>query len=440
MYKGKDKKVTHHKSYRLVRVTPMIGRLIDEHIRPTFVQTTKPIQNPSQYGFTEKVTYLMGALQRHEIEKHCLDMKKTFFGCSLDGDSAFEVVNRVIQTRELYMAGVEGDFWQANYHSYQDSLTKIKMKGKLSSEIKETLGVKQGHINSSDHYKVYIGPCLDMLEDAQLGVWMGPINSGVSGCADDVFLGSDNPVKLQALIDIAAHYGNLYRIQYGASKTKITVSGPEIDMKYYKDTQPWKMAGQPIEVVENNDHLGQIVSGSRQEEKNVDLRIKKSRNTLFGLLGPAFSFKCLLSPVVKLHIYRTFVCPVLRSGISSFVLKSTSLSPLSVFQRKSLKGVLQLSKQASTPAIHFLTGELPIEAKIHRDIFALFYSVWANPDTKIYDIVKYLISSSIENSSTWSVHLRSLCKQYGLEDPQTLLRRDPPNKSSFKNDVLTRIK
>ena len=279
-----------------------------------------------------------------------------------------------------------------------------------------------------------------MLEDAQLGVWMGPINSGVSGCADDVFLGSDNPVKLQALIDIAAHYGNLYRIQYGASKTKITISGPEIDMKYYKDTQPWKMAGQPIEVVENNDHLGQIVSGSRQEEKNVDLRIKKSRNTLFGLLGPAFSFKCLLSPVVKLHIYRTFVCPVLRSGISSFVLKSTSLSPLSVFQRKSLKGVLQLSKQASTPAIHFLTGELPIEAKIHRDIFALFYSVWANPDTKIYDIVKYLLSSSIENSSTWSVHMRNLSTQYGLVDPQTLLTMDPPNKSSFKNDVLTRIK
>jgi hypothetical protein len=62
----------------------------------------------------------------------------------------------------------------------------------------------------------------------------------VSGFADDVFLCSDNPVKLQALIDIAAHYGSLYRIQYGASKTKITVSGPEIDFQYYKDTKPWK--------------------------------------------------------------------------------------------------------------------------------------------------------------------------------------------------------
>ena len=368
-----------------------------------------------------------------------MDMKKTFFGCSLDGDSAFEVVNRVIQTRELYMSGINGDYWQASNYSYQNSLTKIKMKGKLSSEIKESLGVKQGHINSSDHYKIYIGPCLETLEDAQLGVWIGPVNSGVSGCADDVFLGSDNPTKLQALIDIAAHYGSLYRIQYGASKTKITVSGSEIDVNYYKDTQPWKMSGQTIQVVENNDHLGQIVSGSRQEEKNVDLRIQKSRNTLFGLLGPAFSFKCLLSPLVKLHIYRTFVCPVLRSGISSLVLKNTSLSPLSIFQRKSLKGVLQLSKQASTPAIHFLTGELPIEAKVHKDLFSLFYSIWVNPDTKIYTIVKYLLSSSSSNSSTWSIHLRYLAKQYGLEDPQNLLKLDPPSKSSFKNDVSARI-
>ena len=215
----------------------MIGRLIDEHIRPTFILTTKPIQSPSQYGFTEKVTYLMGALQRHDCEKYSLDMKRTFFGCSLDGDSAFEVVNREIQTRELFMAGVHGDYWQSSHYAYQDSTTKIKMNGNLSREIKETLGVKQGHINSSDHYKVYIGPCLETLEAAQLGVWIGPINSGVSGCADDVFLGSDDPVKLQAPIDIAAHYGSLYRIKYGASKTKITVSGPEIDIKYYEDTK-----------------------------------------------------------------------------------------------------------------------------------------------------------------------------------------------------------
>ena len=66
--------------------------------------------------------------------------------------------------------------------------------------------------------------------------------------------------------------------------------------------------------------------------------------------------------------------------------------------------------------------------------------MWANPDSKIYDIVKYLLSSSTENSSAWSIYLRNLSAQYALEDPQTLLTMDPPNNSSYKNAVLTRIK
>ena len=176
------------------------------------------------------------------------------------------------------------------------------------------------------------------------------------------------------------------------------------------------MDGQTIEVVENNDHLGQIVSGTRQEEKNVELRIRKSQNSLFALLGPAFSFRCLLSPVVKLHLYRTFVCPVLRSGLSSLVINNTLVSSLSIFQRKSLKGVLKVSIQASTAGIHFLTGEIPIEAKIHRDAFSLFFSVWSNPDSKIYAIVKHILSSCNENSRTWANHIRKISRQYGLEE------------------------
>ena len=205
----------------MVRVTPLLGRLIDEYTRPDLVEIVKPLQNTNQYGFTENVSYLMGALQRHEVEKHCIDMKNTFFGCSLDGDSAFEVVNRQIQTCELYCAGETGQYWQASHYSYQNSLTRIKMNGQLSRSIEETLGVKQGRNKSGDHYKIYIAPMLDTLDNANLGVWMGPINVGVSGVADDVYLMSDKQSKLQEQLNLSAHYGRMYRITYGASKTKI---------------------------------------------------------------------------------------------------------------------------------------------------------------------------------------------------------------------------
>ena len=226
------------------------------------------------------------------------------------------------------------------------------------------------------------------------------MNTGVSGVADDDFLMSDDPVKLQGLIDIAEHYGIRYRITYGASKTKITVSGSNIDQQFFRDTTPWTMGGENIKVVEDNEHLGQIVSGFDQISKNVDLRLRKGRGSLYGLLGPGFAYKCLLSPLVKLHLYRTYVCPIIRSGLSSFSIRQTSLQPLSIFQRKTLRAILKLSKNSSIPAIHFLTGELPIEGKFHRDVFSLFFSIWNNPNTKIYEIVKYLLENSTENSRT----------------------------------------
>ena len=280
VHKGKGKSLFHHKSYRLVRITPLFARLIDEYMRPELIKIVKPVQNCNQYGFTESVSYLLGAVQRHEVEKFCIDMKKTFFGCSLDGDSAFEVVNREIQTRELYCAGERGQYWQASQFSYKNSLTRIKMAGKISRNIEESLGVKQGRNKSSDHYKVYISPLLDTLEKAELGVWIGPINVGVSGVADDVYLMTDRQTKLQELINIAIQYGKMFRITYGASKTKITVVGSEVDVKYFQDIKPWYMDGQHVQVVEDNEHLGQVVSNSHQEQKNIDLKLEKGRRNL----------------------------------------------------------------------------------------------------------------------------------------------------------------
>ena len=94
------------------------------------------------------------------------------------------------------------------------------MDGKLSRSIEENLG---GRNKSSDHYKVQIAPFLDTPDNSSLGVWIRHINVGVSGVADDVYLMSEKQTKLQAQIEIASHYGKMYRISYVASKTKVTI-------------------------------------------------------------------------------------------------------------------------------------------------------------------------------------------------------------------------
>ena len=114
-----------------------------------------------------------------------------------------------------------------------------------------------------------------------------------------------------------------------------------------------------------------------------------------------------------------------RSCLSSFALRTHQLSPLALFHRKCLQGFLNLSKTAPTTVIHFLLGELPMEGKIHCDMFAIFFGVWSNPDTKKYQIVKYILSHSTENITTWAINFRHICRMYNLEDALSYLTRDP---------------
>ena len=258
-----------------------------------------------------------GPIRADERRSECIDNKKTCFGCSLDGDSAFEVVDREIMVRELFFAGEEGDIWQYSNNNYTNTKCHIKRNGEISRAFEEELGVRQGVPRSSDHYKTYVSPCLDTIDASRLGYWIGPICVSVAPVADDVYLLSDKPDKLQQLMFLAGHYGDRYRIKYGANKTKITVTGSKIDMDYYESVTPWKMDGKTVEVVKNNEHLGLVVSGERSEEKNINIRLVKGRGSLFGLLGPAFAQRCLLNPELKMHLFRMYTCQR-RSNLKFF--------------------------------------------------------------------------------------------------------------------------
>ena len=155
------------------------------------------------------MSYLLGALQRYECQKNAQDLKKNCFTCTLDGDSAFEVVNRPIQKREIFAEGEEGALWQFTNASYDNTKCQMKLEGKLSRKTQEELGVRQGHIKSSDHYKTYVSPALASIDSSNLGYWIGPICVSVSGVADDVCLLSDAPDRLQQLLHLASHYGCL---------------------------------------------------------------------------------------------------------------------------------------------------------------------------------------------------------------------------------------
>ena len=43
-------------------------------------------------------------------------------------------------------------------------------------------------------------------------------------------------------------------------------------MEFYRDNAPWKLNGERLNVVDDNEHLGLIVSGSEEEQKNCAMK------------------------------------------------------------------------------------------------------------------------------------------------------------------------
>ena len=440
VFKAKDKPITKSTSYRRITVTPILGAIIDYYIDPVAEQIFRPNQSKDQLGFTSGVSYLLGAIQRGECQRWALDKKLTCFGVSLDGEAAFPSVERDIQIRELYTNGERGDYLEYSRNTYKNTECQMKQSGRLSRRFAEYKGNRQGHVRASGHFKAYINPCLDTLNSSGLGFTIGPHCITTCCIADDAYVLTASASALQAALNIVSHYGHRYHLKFNASKTKIIIAGSKQDMTYYRDTKPWQLNGEKVSVVENNEHLGLIASGLDEEAKNIDKKITQCRNSLFALLGPAFSFKCLLSPLVQIHLWRVYNLPVILSGLCTLPIRPTHVKPLAIFHNKVLRGFLKVSSSSPVPALHFLFGELPLEAQLHIGTLTLFHNLWCNPHTTVHAIVRYVLRMCELSSLTWSNHIQLLCLKYNLPSPLGLLENSTPwSKDKWKCLVKTTI-
>ena len=159
VHKGKKKPASKSSSYRRITVTPQLGSILDRYLDPIAEDVFRPVQSVDQYGFTKNLSYLMGAVLRGEYQRWALDCKKTCFGVSFDGQAAFPSVDREIQVRELYTCGESGDLLRYSRHTYQNTVCKMKLDGKLSREIREFRGSRQGHKCAAGHFKTYVSRC-----------------------------------------------------------------------------------------------------------------------------------------------------------------------------------------------------------------------------------------------------------------------------------------
>ena len=151
------------------------------------------------------------------------------------------------------------------------------------------------HLN---HSKVtsYINPCLIAANSSKLGFYIGPICFTAVCIPDDTYLLSNDPRSLQQAI-------NILDIMVGGTDSCSGLIKPKSQLQGQNktcNTTKRLTYDEKLQVSEDNQQFGLVVSVTDEEMKNFEKIIDSARKKMFALLGNIFSYKCKL---VQLHVY-----------------------------------------------------------------------------------------------------------------------------------------
>jgi hypothetical protein len=150
-------------NYRGITVLPVISKVVEGVIRDRIQPLIHNMQNPTQRGFTKGSSPMNAALPVEEAYIILTDEKQNGHLVLLDAKAAFDKIIHLHLFWRMYHAEIQDKTWTIIKSLHHNAESYIKWAGSTSDCFNVGMGVRQGGILSTDHYKLYINPLLDRL-------------------------------------------------------------------------------------------------------------------------------------------------------------------------------------------------------------------------------------------------------------------------------------
>ena len=413
--KGSKNDVTN---YRGITVLPVLGKIIETVLRNRIRPIINKTQSCFQRGFTVGASPMNSALSVEESYRECKDNGLEMKLVLLDAKSAFDVVRHNNLMRRVYHAGIQDKHWMLIQSLHNGATSAVKWNGSISETFEVKQGVRQGGILSTDLYKLYINPLLERMEHTNLGTKIGNVLCNATACADDVALLSNLDDDIQILVNMSNDFANMegYRLQ--PTKSVLLNVRPTASRKRELETR-LELGKDEMPTVQHATHLGMIRTCMMKENirENVDENIQKARRSAYGLFGGGFHGNSGLDPETLIHLFRTYISPLLLYGMELIIPQSAQLEQLEKFQKKMLKQLLSLPINTPDPAIFILTGILQVEAQIHIKSLSFFNNICNKPETSVEKkLARRQLAVKTFKSNSWFIAIEKILMKYNFKD------------------------
>ena len=181
-------------------------------------------------------------------------IRKVLYLCFLDFRKAFDTVPRHILFYKLHKLGITGKLLRVIQNLFSSNPANVLIDGFLSPDFVINRGVLQGSKLGPILFNIFINDLLNEIHKTGIGAFIGPIHIPALGFADDIVLISDDPEKLQKLIDKCESWASKNEMSFNTSKCKVMVfNGSPKDVTF-------TLNNEQLQIVETYRYLGVILS------------------------------------------------------------------------------------------------------------------------------------------------------------------------------------
>ena len=421
--KGKD--VVNPGNHRGITISALTGKVLDKLSLQHQRLATPSRLHPLQFGFTQEKSGTHAAFILNEAIAEAQDTKMPLFTATLDVQKAFDVVRHQSLLDKLHQQGLPGRLWKLKEDSYRNLTCRVLWEGNLSKPFTILQGNRQGAYPSPDDYLSYLVKNLQNLSATQLGFYIGNVNVSTPTCADDMLALSSNMYDLQVLLGLIANYANSEHYTIHPDKSMIIPFNlPSLHQRdHLTDTKPWTINGDPLPVNHDLVHVG-IQRNLKGINPTIEHRSSLGRKTLYALMGSGMVGRNGLPVMTSLHIYNVYVAPRITYGLESLSIGKEHIKPLEIFQRSTLRSLLYLPDRTAIASLYILTGQMPMEAIIHKKALSFLHAlIKSEGPTK--RIIERQYALKKKPSKSWIIYIKDVLQKYSLPSVCDLLQNLP---------------
>jgi hypothetical protein len=303
----------------------------------------------------------------------------------MDASKAFDIVWHSTMLCKMSDRGIDGDLRLLLFDMYDGINTKIKWNGKLSRQITEGQGIRQGGNISADQFKTHINPLLDRITDNNIGFHIGTTPVSATTCADDIAVVSEHPTESQVLLNICQDDANRERYIFGEAKTKTQIIDNTNNLHA---SVKLTLNGKPIEKVQTQTHLGILRDTKFTSLAAITDRISKARRRLYSLMGAGMHGLNGLDPTVSYKLWNTYIASQLFYGLEATGATEKHILKIETYQCQVFRQLQHLPQKTSTAAVYLLIGAMPAEGVYHRRLLCFICNIIREEDSTEAKIIR----------------------------------------------------